>query len=255
MRMLKLFFQIACACAVFLVFSTQAAAAVLMGSVNTNPGTGVVDLTQQGNVDWAIWNYTSTGNTTAAVAATNRMNGGTASISAISTLGASATGLRGSGGGSIGAKLFSYSNGVDPVSITSVQQSLVFANPLDTTGVGVQFSLKGDPAQLYTVNVWATGYDGQGTMTAKLNGVTDVVLLSQTYNTTLPKSPTLFTFEFTPDSADDVLTIEYLLTSNGGAVNSHVGIQAVTVSAVPEPSKAWMVMMGMAGLICLRRRG
>jgi MYXO-CTERM domain-containing protein len=234
-------------------FASDTHAAVLMAvSVNTSPGTAAVDLTAQGGVDWAVWHVTGTSGVPGPVAATNRKAVENASISAVKVVGGG--NLRGSGMGSWGTKLFTYSDGKSsPASITAQAQSLIFNSGLDTVGGGVEVTIEGDPSQLYEVNIWATGYNGQGTMTASLNGATEVSLVSQEYGST--KAPTLFTFRFQPDSASDQLTLKYVLTAeNANVINSHVGIQAITVSAVPEPGRALLGMLALSTLAFKRRR-
>ncbi|TLD71755.1 hypothetical protein FEM03_06345 [Phragmitibacter flavus] len=231
----------------------QLNAAVLAGQVFTNPGVSAVDLTATGSVDWAIWDFTQVSAPfPTTVAATNGKAGGTANISVISTVGGGS--LRGSGGSSIGLKNFSYSDGNSPTSLTNLPQSLVFNSSLDAGGLnrGVQLSLSGDPAQEYLVSVWATGFNAQGTMTATLNGATAVTLQSQEYSNS--KQPTLFTFTFRPDVVGDLLNLSYVMTTDTTGTNSHVGIQAVTVSVVPEPTQALLCLLGLVGLTQIRRR-
>lgn len=104
--------------------------------------------------------------------------------------------------------------------------------------------------QAYRVDVWATGFRSTGVMTASLEGADDVVLNSQAYE--VEKEGTLFSFTFRPDDDADLLTLSYVMTASTGG-SSHAGIQAVTVSAIPEPSAALLSISG-PGLALLRRR-
>lgn len=230
---------------------TAEAAVVLTGSVNHTPGPA--DLTAQGDLDWAIWNVTSPTSSpfgTGSREPTNRMSGGTGQIGDITAVGTNTT-WRGSGGTSIGTQTFSYTNGTSPSSLANTAQSLVFNSSLDSIGQGVSLTVSGTPGQLTTVYVWGTGYQGQGTLTASLAGASNLELLSQTYGT--GKNPTLFQINFTPEDASDLLILTYALTTDATGGNSHVGIQAVAVSAIPEPSTGLVALLG-TGLAVFRRR-
>lgn len=237
----------------FLAFPTSLSAATLSGSVNTAPGS-VTNLTTGGTTNWAIWNYSST-TTLASVSPSNTRAGapGSAAIPGfISDITAATTGnVR---GGTNGTMTFNYSNG-NPAVATSGSSpiGLVFDTDLDTPNQGVKLSVTGAPLASYRVDVWATGYDGTGRMTASLANATTLTLDSQAY--AFSKDPTLFSFIFTPDSASDTLNLSYTLLTNGTATNiSHVGIQAVTVTLIPEPSSAMAMIGGLAMLGFVRRR-
>jgi len=239
--------------------------AVLTGSVNTDPGhltsETAVDLTASGTRNWVAWDFRSGDGTAPTRAPSNTIGPalapGTASyVSGLTGVGGATGNLQGSG--TLGATFFTYSNGVDPTSLSpAVKIGTAFNSTLDTTGTGMSFTVTGDPSQLYRVSVWATGFNGQGTLTASLNGATSLPLVTQTFVN--GKAPVLFTIDFQPDSATDLLNLSYLLTTdtaNGSGTtgkNSHVAIQAVTVEAIPEPSAA-MVLAGALGLLGLRRR-
>jgi hypothetical protein len=224
---------------------SEAAAATLTGSVNTAPGPA--NLTTEGTLDWAIWNY-SASTSALSIAPSNEKSG---SLGLISDISAATTG--GVRGGNPGTQTFTYSNGTSPVSQSNATLGLVFDTNLDAIGEGVQLTVTGDPLTLEVVNIWATGFDGVGTLTATLNGAAPITLFSQTYSNSL-KPPTLFTLNFQPNLGTDLLTVRYTLSTNGAATNSHVGIQAVTVSNVPEPSTAVALIGGVGLLLAFRRR-
>jgi len=222
-------------------------AAVLIGTVNTAPGNASFDLTTNGDLDWAVWNLASS--TTVAGTPTNRKDDVTAKIGTISTVGAGS--LRGPTSPGTETKFFSYSDGLAPTTLSSQTQGLIFNNSLNTPGAGVQTTITGVVGQETTVYVWATGFAATGTMTATLTGATTSVLGSQTYGDT-GRVPTLFTYTFTPNVETDVLTLSYTIASS--VSNGHVGIQAIAVSTVPEPSQALLCFVGLAGLLGMRRR-
>lgn len=231
-------------------------AAVLSGTVNTSPGS-TVNLSTDGGLNWALWSVTSdtlTSTTTNSRASTNHKSGGPAEggagyISGISAVGGTSQ-VRGST--SLPAITYTYSDGSSPASLSpAAKQGTIFNSKFDdTTGVGLSLTVTGDPSQLYRVNVWATGYSGVGQITATLNNATEVQLLSQTFDNT--KQPVLFTFEFQPDSAADLLHLSYILHTDGGLNSSHIEIQAVTVTVIPEPSS--LAVAGLFGGLALVRR-
>ena len=254
--------HLAAACFVFGVISLapgQSAAAVLSGTVDTNPG-NVLNLTTAGPDNWSIWHYTLAAVTPAStLVPSNRMSGAPGAgipgyiSDAFRVGGTAGATIRGGNGQTLDP---TYINGVSPISADITNIRMVFPSDLNSPGNGVGVSITGNPAQLYRISVWASGLDGQGTMTASSSGVDDVELFSQSYGASGgdgQKVPTLFTFLFQPDNLADVLTLQYVLSTNdGGSSTSHVGISAVTVEAIPEPGFA--TLTGLGCLALLRRR-
>jgi len=240
-------------------------AAVLLGSVNTTPGNTTagtaIDLTATGTTNWAAWDIQASAGATTPRAPTNTLgpalSPGTAGyISALTGVGGATGNLQGSA--TLGSGFFNYTNGVSPVSLGAAAKfGTAFNTTLDTVGTGMSFTVTGDPTKVYRVSVWATGFNGQGTLIASLNGATNIQLATQTFVN--GKAPVLFTFDFQPDSATDLLNLSYTLTTdtpNGSGTtgsNSHVAIQAVTVSVIPEPSSA-LALVGGLGMLGFRRR-
>jgi hypothetical protein len=228
-------------------------AATLIGNVNTAPASSV-NLTTDGTLDWSIWNTTSATGVASPVAPTNKM---ASSPGIISTVGSISGGtLRGSAITS--TETFSYSNGTSPTTLSpAVTQGSIFESAVGSAGKGLTLTLQGDTNALRAVDIWATGFDGTGTMTATLNGTTPVVLMSQAYGVNSLEAPTLFTLTYQTNSNSDVLNISYNLTNTGtNTGSSHVSIQAVAVSlaAVPEPSQVMLGMFGLVALMMRRRR-
>lgn len=243
---------------------SSAGAATLSGTVTTTGLTSTIDLTATGTTNWAVWHYTSGGVTAAnSIVPSNRMSGGPGSsttagfISNAYRVGGTGTStIRGGNGQTLDLTYSNAATGPASGSINNVR--MVFSSDLDSTANGVGVAVTGDPNQLYKISVWASGLDGQGTMTASAPGFTDVTLLSQTYGASGgdgEKVPTLFTFLFQPNNVNDILTMNYVLTTNGAGINtSHVGISAVTVEVVPEPGSVALGALGSLALL-RRRRG
>jgi hypothetical protein len=95
--------------------------------------------------------------------------------------------------------------------------------------------LKGDPTQLLQLDIWAAGFTATGLLTVTLNDATTLTLTSQAYNSNgSPEGATLFTVLYEPDSISDQLNISYTASASTPP-SGHVGIQAVSISTVPEP--------------------
>lgn len=231
--------------ALLLLAFASAPAAVLTGSVDSDPPVGV-NLTTEGSLDWAIWNTTSS-SAVASIAPTNIKDGGPGLIGAISGVGGSSGSVRGYGGAT---QTYSYTDGTSPTTLSSATQGFVGNATLDSLGSGVTLTIVGDPFQPLQVDIWTTGFRASGQMTVSLDGASDVILSSSFEST---KTPALFSFVFQPDEITDVLTITYVVTEDTGS-SAHIGIQAVTVSAVPEPGA--VLLLGLAGMTLLFfRRG
>lgn len=216
--------------------------------MDTSPGGA--NLTADGTLDWIIWGTTASGEI-ASKGATNSKSGG----SLFGALGPATTGdIR---GGLSSTQQFTYTDGTSPVSETAaVTKGLIFDANLESLNEGVRFTIAGDPTTERVLKIWGSGFDGVGTLTASLAGASNVNLLSQTYGTPTghTKSPTLFTINYRPDTAGDLLTVQYVLTTNNAGANAHVGITAAAVSAVPEPSAALAGAGACAVMGMLRRR-
>lgn len=227
-----------------LSLAPMASAALLSGAVNTTPPSPA-NLTNIGALDWAIWAATDTaaGSSRPVV---NQKSGGAGVFSAITPSGG--TQVR---GGITSSQGFTWTDGVSPATGTNdATLGLIFNNTLDTLNNGVQFTVDGSTATERQVQIWGSGTNGTGTLTASLTGASNVVLVSQAYST---KTPTLFTINFRPDNASDKLTIRYVLTNDSGT-NAHVGIQAAAIANVPEPAMGAAGLM-LAGGLLMRRRG
>jgi hypothetical protein len=222
--------------------------------VDINPATSVT-FSPADTIDWAIWN-TTLGTAVPGVTATNTQSGGDGLISAItpfSTTVVPTNFVRGVGGAT---QTFTYTDGTSPVSQTNATLGFVANSTLATAGRGVQVSISGNTSQQYRVDVWTVGFAGQGEMRASLNNASSVTLTSELFGTSgTNKASNLFTFLFTPDSASDLLTLSFHLMANNIGANGHVGIQAITVSTVPEPA-AYALLLGFGGLgfAVVRRR-
>jgi hypothetical protein len=237
-----------------LAVETSAHAAILVldgvqriSSLVTTP----VDLTALGGVDWAYWAPTSGTVVTPPIAPTNDKLGGDA-IGNVSNIGG--TGLRGSAS-STTLERYSFSDGTSPTSGTNASLAgLLFNGDIGTNSVGkgFQFSITGDPAQERLVTLYLGGFATTSNLTLSLNGVAVPITDSKVFTNANPKQLDVYTLHFRPDSASDVLLVQYTASAPTDPTNAHVGLQAVTVAAVPEPATA--TLLCLAGLALCRRR-
>jgi hypothetical protein len=226
-------------------------AALITGTAVSSP-TLPADLTALGTTDWAYWNSTS-GTGVASMAPINTAAGVTHLIGSATPIdGTSGTlGVRGSS--TVSAIAFSFTNGTTSTSRTDLAVAGVFNAKLQTTGYGVQTTVTLPDTQLYKVLIWVSGYNGTGTFTAVLPGVTGYQDASFSYGSGT-KPARLYELQVQADHANDVLTLSHVLTAtSNGASSSHVLIGGVAVSAVPEPT-SMLLMAGAAGLMLARRR-
>jgi MYXO-CTERM domain-containing protein len=125
---------------------------------------------------------------------------------------------------------YTYSNGNSPTTLTNSILGGIINSSL-SLNQGVQLNITGNPSQVYTVNIWGTGVNATGTMTATLNGTSPVSLTSQAFTTRVADQ---FTFSFQPDSVSDLLNIKFVTTATSG-ISPFVGIQAVAIAPAAAP--------------------
>jgi len=220
--------------------------------VGPSPNFTQVNLTTDGPIDWAYWNPTGS-NLAAPVAPNNRKLGGT-SISGLTNVGGSS--LRGSASSTTLAR-YNWTDGTSPATGTSASLAgLIFNNQLGTAGDGNGMSLTLTPTSLAThhANLYFGGFGATANLTLTLNGATTVVDSSQVFGQDGPKQLAVYHISFRPDSLADKLTIEYTASNITDATNGHVGVQAVTVSPIPEPGAIALVGVGTVLVLARRRR-
>jgi hypothetical protein len=227
---------------VALALSSVGYSAVLIGELDVTPPSSV-NLTTAGTLDWAIWNIGTTSITPRLPS--NTKKDGLGAISAISPVGGGSV----RGYSQLPTELYSYTDGTNPTTLTSSTQNFASNSVLDSVGHGVSLTITGDPTQMYKVDIWTSGFNAIGTLTATLNGATTY---SDSNSYGALKTPAVYSFIFQPDSAEDLLTIEYVMTTDNGN-SAHVGIQAVTISAIPEPAATVLLVGGLGALACGRR--
>jgi hypothetical protein len=237
------------------LLAASATAATLSATVAGTSSSGALnaDLTATGGIDWALWNDVSS-STVSSFAPTNWKASDPLGLHSVSITPVSVAGQSSSnfvrGSSLTTATTFSYSDGSSPASASSTS-GIVFNGDLNFSNVGIQLQVKGNPTQLLQLDIWAGGFAATGNLTLTLPNATPVTLTSQAYSSTTPKDATLYTVFYQPDSASDLLTIAY--TSTNTSTSGHVGIQAVSISAVPEPATG-ILLIGALGFCGFGRR-
>jgi hypothetical protein len=225
---------------------TTAMGATLSGSV-TASSPASVDLTAQGLVDWAIWNYQA-GSAGTNGAPSNRKSGGTA-IGNVSAVLGTPRGIT----GTMSPPTYSYTDGTSPASGSGAIGAIT-DNQINVVGSGVKVSVAGDPNVLRTVILYVAGFNGNAELKATLNGAPVYTDSTVTYGS--PRTGAVYTLMFQPDSAADLLQVQYTmktLATGTGSGNANADIQAIAV-AVPEPGVVSLIGVGAVGLLRRRRR-
>lgn len=242
---------------VILAAATAGAATV----TNFNPAGigngGSINLTSAGTVGWAAWDLgDGVNNGTTSYAANFTKAGSTVIYSSISR----STGTGGVRGPATdnSSQVYSWTaadatgNAANPA---DNRLSGVFSSTLNTAGQGVQFSISNLAAlsagQSYLVTLYAYSYGGQSQATATI-GSSQANQLSLNTSAVV-RSPELYQFVYNPDSTADALLLSYALTTPVDGF-SHAGIQAVSISIIPEASSAAMVLVGATALLVRRQR-
>jgi len=236
-------------------------AAVVTNISSAGVPTGSVNLSTLGTTDWAAWNTLASTGTTIAPFATK--NGGIATISNLTPAGVGGAGVRGpSSLDAYPASVFTWSTGDSTSSVAAPADGKVSGVFSTTTGPtssgrGVQFTISDLPTlavgQSSLISVMATSFRGIGTLTATATGATPISQTGSTLGET--KNTDVFQFSYTPELGSDSIHFTYLHTPNlTGNSASHSPLQAVTISVIPEPSSAFLTLIGGIATLGFRRR-
>jgi hypothetical protein len=227
---------------------TASAAVLSLDSVTRLSTTSQANLSN-GITDWAYWAPTTSGLATPVAPNNRKLNGSI--ISSLDKVGGSS--LRGSSTAAT-VEQYTYTDGTNPTSATNASLAgLIFNSDIGTTngnGKGVSLTLTGDPNIPRVANLYFGGFGATGVLTLTLNGATTVIDSSQIFTSISPKHIAIYSVRYQPDSASDLLSIQYTASAITDTANGHVGAQAVTV-AVPEPAA---ISLAAVSLLLLTRR-
>ncbi|HEX8916419.1 MAG TPA: PEP-CTERM sorting domain-containing protein [Humisphaera sp.] len=224
--------------------TADAGAAVLTGSVTTTAPANV-NLTSEGTIDWAIWDYQAGTAGTSGVPS-NRKSGGSAIGTVTAVLG-TPRGIT----GTLTPPTYTYTNGTSPASATGATIGAITDTSINAVGSGVRLNISGDPTKVEVVRLYVAGFNAVGTLSAQLNGATTYVDSSASYGGN--RTGSVYTLSFQPNTAADQLQVSYTIQSLNTGGNANVDLQAVTVG-VPEPAGAGLLAVAAAGFLTRRRR-
>jgi hypothetical protein len=220
--------------------------------------TGGINLTGLGSVNWAAWHSNTPATTTFAELspfATKTASVGT--ISGLTPRGTS-TLVRGSDTFTSYRNVITWSDGTAAVPNAGLLSG-GFGTNVNAFNNGVGFSITNlvplALGQTYQINVLAAAFNGGGTMTATTPlgaGTSTATQAGTVRDNSNTRNTELFQFSYSPDSITDTLNLTYVLSVDGSGASSHVLIQGVGISIIPEPSTALLLIS--AATIGLARR-
>jgi len=255
-------------CAVFA--ATSASAAVIsLESFNTHStGTANVDLTAGGTVDWVKFGANSNAIGSSIYAS---KDGGTA-ISGLTYIDLitpfdTTYGSGENAGRELADSRWSmfWSDGTGGSSPhgygtrTETANSDFLGGGMPDLGEGFRLTVAASSTLPHTLTLYVANFETQATFDVTAPGATP---LQYVWNNTLVGSGSVhvggtFALVWTPDSASDVLTVEYWSTAftdsaSGGFAN--ISVHGATLSAIPEPSTYAAMAGGIAMLALVMRR-
>lgn len=208
-----------------------------------------------GTTDWAYWGQTAS-TLTSPVAPTNTKSGSSL-ISSITAYGGG--GVRGTTSTTALPDYdLAFTNGTSPASGLASNLAGLFNTQIGSSavGAGVQLTVTAPSAAPFDINVWVTAFSGTAVLTADIGAVSAT---SPSYTTSGTRSPgNLYTIHVTPDSAGQLITLKYGLTSQTDTNNANASLTAVAIApqVVPEPSTLALLIGGssLLGWRVLQRR-
>lgn len=204
-------------------------------------GGGTIDLTAEGSLDWmSLGDGTNTGFVAQKAGADFIQT-----VTVVNLDGISTDWVGDDFGG--GPWASTWSTDGDSAGQTGLVGSLeAKSGSVDADKVGLTFDVNVATASDYQLILYGTSFRSFYQLTATLDG-TDYLSDVGTQN-----SESVFTIDFTTTAANETLSILYAQTGDGGGSADNVGISAITLAAVPEPSST--ALLGLGGLALIMRR-
>jgi hypothetical protein len=227
-KMKKLF---AVMCVAVLVAAVTANAGTITGGSLTslNDQDTFVDLTAEGTTDWVNWGWT-----------TEKL-GGTAIDSALTVIGGGTPGVAWDSRINV-----SWTDG-DPNPTGNNEKGFNHIGP--NVGDGLSFTVTATEAT-QTLRVYVAGWAGEGIFTAALSGGGSY---TETFSARQDSEHQYGVFELDFAGAGETLTVTYTMGEDiANTTWANIGLQAATLSPVPEP--ATMVLLGLGALTLIRKK-
>lgn len=246
-----------------LIMSTCASegkAATLTGSIisyKDASGESNVNLTNSGNLDWAVWGEGES----ITLSPTNSKSGG-GLISDLTDINPNGIVLRGLGQyGDFGQTSYQWSDGTPTVGAESVHASIQHMTNFgdDPLGAGFGFHVAGSDTGVRTVDVWFGTHRGTTEITATIPGTAPVTftIIADEFDNDNFNTFGHATFSFQSDLPTDSLYITTVMTASSldsDFSNSYLSAVSVSGAAVPEPSAMLLFGLGSFGLLRRHRR-
>lgn len=208
-------------------FTISAPLGELTSSV-TKSGFANVNLTDQGDMDWAVWGYSNSGMSTS-LAPDVSMAGGTGISNLTDIDPGTDDALRGLGQFRIN-HTFSWTNGSGTTSATNVYGGLQH-NVAATyeTGDGFSFTVPADTTKKRLIVYTAVHY-AVGELTATLSDGSAAPLTLQQDSKYNSNDPSRFIIDYSAGSSGQTLTIKFVVTWNNNDGNGNAQIYAAALS-------------------------
>ncbi len=230
-------------------------------AVSTLP-TPNVDLSAIGTLNWAAWD-TDSGSTTS-IAPTQVKAAGVGTVSSITESGTASSTVRGSTNRTSSVDTFTWTTSDESSNTAAPVDGILigaFNTNLDHSDAGVQFNITDLAAltggQYYEINIFTSAFRAQGILNASIVGDPGSLISQNGIYHGASKYTEYHTIAYNPDSISDSLNIAYDVLvegTSGGETSSHISIQAVAYSIVPEPSTFALLLIFGLGSLGLRRR-
>lgn len=239
------------------VLQGVAALAVLRGATLTGSYGAFNAVAPLPSVAGSDWAYYAT-NPPVAGGPTNTSGSGPR-VFTVSTLGANATSLLGSGT-NVTNFAISFTNGTSPISSPNMNLGGIRNNLLgdDAVDHGVQMSLAALPGASQ-ISLWTYLFTADGTLTAYAYdssvGGTGVEVYTQSIligDSTI-KQGYQFVFDYVPTGTNDAIRFEYVMDANKGA-SANLGFVAISITPVPEPGVVSLGALALLPIAFSRRR-
>jgi hypothetical protein len=211
-----------------------------------------VDLTSQGNIDWAVWGYANSGSSTSLAPNVRKASG--SAISSLTNV-SNGSALRGLGQfGNYGESTFNWTNGTPtPVAsgaFTGLQHYSDGTNmAISAIGEGFSFTVPADTTATQ-LKMYFDTHLGISELSASLSDGS-APAFSQSFDSGGASNfAGILSLEFAANSAGQTLTVQGVLSSYRADAtrNANFAIQAVTLGIVPEPSMFVLAGLGMIAL-------
>lgn len=124
---------------------------------------------------------------------------------------------------------------------------------------GYEFTVDGLAIGTYKLSVWVSKFRSNANFVASIDGTgaaSDSEVFTTGGNNNSPTRRGFYDVTFDVANTSDVLTLQYLMTANGGGSSSdNLGLYQIALTQiVPEPSSSLLIFLGGISFVFCRRR-